>query len=53
MLQDTLTTMPEKEARYHLKRCIDSGLWVPDANKVATEETNGTENDNPTYEDVD
>jgi len=32
MLQDTLTSMPEEEAKYHLKRCIDSGLWVPDAN---------------------
>jgi len=34
LLQDTLTTMPEEEAKYHLKRCIDSGLWVPDASKV-------------------
>lgn len=23
--------MPEEEARYHMKRCIDSGLWLPDA----------------------
>lgn len=23
--------MPVDEARYHMKRCIDSGLWVPDA----------------------
>lgn len=36
LLQDTLTAMPEEEAKYHLKRCIDSGLWVPDA-KAATE----------------
>lgn len=35
LLQDTMTTMPEEEARYHLKRCIDSGLWVPDAGKGA------------------
>lgn len=34
MLQDALTTMPEDEAKYHLKRCIDSGLWVPDAKKA-------------------
>lgn len=26
--------MPEEEAKYHLKRCVDSGLWVPDASKV-------------------
>ncbi|XP_051165901.1 hsp90 co-chaperone Cdc37 [Leptopilina boulardi] len=31
MLQETISAMPEEEARYHMKRCIDSGLWVPDA----------------------
>lgn len=30
--------MPEDEAKYHLKRCVDSGLWVPDASKVDKEE---------------
>lgn len=24
--------MPEEQARYHMKRCVDSGLWVADAN---------------------
>lgn len=23
--------MPEDEAKYHIKRCVDSGLWVPEA----------------------
>lgn len=23
--------MPEQEAAYHMKRCVDSGLWLPDA----------------------
>ena len=23
--------MPKEESAYHMKRCIDSGLWVPDA----------------------
>jgi len=37
-LQNILASMPEEEAKhhqYHLKRCLDSGLWVPygDANK--------------------
>ena len=27
--------MPDEIARYHLDRCIKSGLWVPDANKAA------------------
>lgn len=34
MLQQVMTSMPEDEARYHLKRCIDSGLWIPDAKKA-------------------
>lgn len=25
--------MPEEEAKYHMKRCVDSGLWVPEAGK--------------------
>lgn len=33
MLQEAMTKLPEEEARYHLKRCIDSGMWVPDGNK--------------------
>lgn len=32
MLQETIAAMPEEDARYHMKRCIDSGLWVPDSN---------------------
>jgi cell division cycle protein 37 len=31
LLQKTITEMDEKDARYHMKRCVDSGLWVPDA----------------------
>lgn len=45
LLQDTLTTMPEEEARYHLKRCIDSGLWVPDARKDAAAAEEGAAGD--------
>lgn len=33
MLQEAMSKLPEEEARYHLKRCIDSGMWVPDGNK--------------------
>jgi len=32
MLQETIANMPEEDARYHMKRCIDSGLWVPQKN---------------------
>lgn len=31
LLQQTIAAMPEEEARYHMKRCVDSGLWVPEA----------------------
>ena len=28
-LQEAIRSLPESEARYHMKRCVDSGLWVP------------------------
>lgn len=31
MLQKVLASMPNEEASYHMKRCVDSGLWVTDA----------------------
>lgn len=32
MLKQVIAAMPEDQARYHMKRCVDSGLWVADAN---------------------
>lgn len=29
--------MPEEEAKMYLRQCIDSGLWIPDANKAQAE----------------
>ncbi len=26
--------MPKDQAEYHLKRCIDSGMWVPNAKEA-------------------
>ncbi|KAF8794733.1 Hsp90 co-chaperone Cdc37 like protein [Argiope bruennichi] len=37
LLQKTIASMPEDEARYHIQRCIDSGLWIPDAKKAEQE----------------
>lgn len=34
MLQETIAKMPTEEAMYHMKRCIDSGLWVPEAGEA-------------------
>ncbi|XP_061392002.1 hsp90 co-chaperone Cdc37 [Musca vetustissima] len=31
LLQKTIAAMPVEEATYHMKRCVDSGLWVPNA----------------------
>ncbi|KAK9296668.1 hypothetical protein QLX08_009391 [Tetragonisca angustula] len=31
LLQKTLAEIPQKEAFYHMKRCVDSGLWIPDS----------------------
>lgn len=39
LLQKTISELPEEEARYHLKRCVDSGLWVPDAARAKEMET--------------
>ncbi|XP_067000608.1 hsp90 co-chaperone Cdc37 [Anabrus simplex] len=43
LLQETIAKMPEEEARYHMKRCVDSGLWVPDAKKQEKSEEPETE----------
>lgn len=41
LLQETLSKMSEEDAKYHMKRCVDSGLWVPDAKKKEKEEAEG------------
>lgn len=43
LLQETIAKMDEEQARYHMKRCVDSGLWVPDKNKSKDEEGEGKE----------
>lgn len=51
-MQETISKMPESEAVYHMKRCIDSGLWVPDANKGKDGEAEGAEADEQDKEDL-
>ncbi|XP_054732869.1 hsp90 co-chaperone Cdc37-like [Anastrepha obliqua] len=44
LLQKTIAKMPVEEAKYHMKRCVDSGLWVPNAGDAeigAIEKENG------------
>ncbi|KAI8117687.1 Hsp90 co-chaperone Cdc37 [Lucilia cuprina] len=38
LLQTTIAAMPVEEAKYHMKRCVDSGLWVPNAADLKEEE---------------
>lgn len=38
MLQEAIAKLPPEEATYHMKRCVDSGLWVPgDSSKTSKE----------------
>lgn len=39
-----------QEAKHHMKRCIDSGLWVP--NSRVDEDGDKEEGDEPQYEEV-
>lgn len=32
LLQKVVMGLPKEEAEHHMKRCVDSGLWVPNAN---------------------
>merc|ERR1711872_426667 len=41
MLQQVIKELPEEEARYHMKRCVDSGLWVPSREDPGTNTEDG------------
>ncbi|XP_012259615.2 hsp90 co-chaperone Cdc37 [Athalia rosae] len=38
LLEQTMATMDPDQARYYMKRCIDSGLWVPDARSAKNQQ---------------
>ncbi|KAK7940486.1 hypothetical protein WMY93_003812 [Mugilogobius chulae] len=48
MLQDVISKMDPTEAKIHMKRCIDSGLWVPNSKTDEGEE----KEEDTTYEEV-
>ncbi|XP_041812879.1 hsp90 co-chaperone Cdc37 [Chelmon rostratus] len=48
MLQDVISKMDPTEAKAHMKKCIDSGLWVPNSR---TDDGDEKEED-ATYEEV-
>merc|ERR1719361_628275 len=41
LLQQVIKDMPEEDARYHMKRCVDSGLWVPNSEDPGTNAEDG------------
>jgi cell division cycle protein 37 len=56
LLHATLAKMEHKEAAYHMKRCVDSGLWVAGADKDDDPEAESDEDAESTeqvYESVD
>lgn len=57
-LREVLSAMDEQDARYHLKRCVDSGLWVPDpqnkdGDQTTEEQTGGDKTETPADKDSD
>ncbi|XP_031611682.1 hsp90 co-chaperone Cdc37 [Oreochromis aureus] len=56
MLQEVISKMDPTEAKAHMKRCIDSGLWVPNAKgddgEEKGEEKGDEKDDEPTYEEI-
>eukprot|EP00092_Neocalanus_flemingeri_P010830 GFUD01011662.1.p1 GENE.GFUD01011662.1~~GFUD01011662.1.p1 ORF type:complete len:370 (+),score=165.36 GFUD01011662.1:59-1168(+) len=41
LLQQVIKELPEEEARLHMKRCVDSGLWCPAKDDPATSTEDG------------
>ncbi|KAK2159781.1 hypothetical protein LSH36_146g01060 [Paralvinella palmiformis] len=53
LLKKIISDMPKEEAEYHMKRCVDSGLWVPDAKKAEGQSNDGgSESDEEVYEEA-
>lgn len=51
MLQDTISKMDPTEAKYYMKQCIDSGLWVPNS-KAPEDEDKAEDGGEPIYEEA-
>ncbi|XP_069460189.1 hsp90 co-chaperone Cdc37 [Ambystoma mexicanum] len=51
LLQDTISKMDPTEAKYYMKQCIDSGLWVPNS-KTSEDMEKAEEGEEPIYEEA-
>ncbi|XP_028260914.1 hsp90 co-chaperone Cdc37-like [Parambassis ranga] len=45
MLQEAMNKLDVEEGKYHLKRCIDSGLWVPESGEGEDEDDESEDSD--------
>ncbi|XP_070837932.1 hsp90 co-chaperone Cdc37 isoform X1 [Chaetodon trifascialis] len=45
MLREAINRLDPEEGKYHLRRCIDSGLWVPDSGEGDDEEESDEEDE--------
>lgn len=52
MLQKIISQLDPEDAKYHMKRCVDSGLWVPGGGAGDETDTKDTKAEE-VYEDVD
>lgn len=54
LLQDTIKNMNQEDAAFYMKQCVDSGLWVPDANKDnnSVEETDNNTQEENIYSEI-
>ena len=57
-LQEVIQKLPIEDAKYHMSRCIDSGMWVPNANadetsEATTEETKQNAGAGPNSDQLD
>lgn len=50
LLKKTVAEMPEDEAKHYIRRCIDSGLWVPEAKDKENETEEGVAETNDSKE---
>lgn len=52
LLQKVIMEFPKEEAEYHMKRCVDSGLWVPNAADAAAGGGEGEVQEEEVYDEV-
>nr|XP_046912787.1 hsp90 co-chaperone Cdc37-like [Dermatophagoides farinae] len=53
LLQETILKMDPEEAKYQMKRCVDSGLWIPDKSLLNDDSNDNKDNDDNNTNDDD